>query len=232
MSRGAGQEVGRSCIILEFKGRKIMVRIITSALKLKSVCLLKQLIPVCVSVCVCARLPACVMWCSWTVGSILVLRGWTLFHSSTWSIRLKLTCFSSASEFRNCNLSSQQLESKHLSFRCLTMMLHHTYKVNKESEHISERSKGWCGAAQWMSCCLSSLSASTWITVALCPGSCRRLALEDAPSWLTPPRPFTAGCCPTTSKSGRTMSKSERSVSKLVGLHPSVIGLRQSMERS
>lgn len=25
--RGAGQEVGRSCIILEFKGRKIMVNI-------------------------------------------------------------------------------------------------------------------------------------------------------------------------------------------------------------
>ena len=25
VSRGAGQEVGRSCIILEFKGRKIMV---------------------------------------------------------------------------------------------------------------------------------------------------------------------------------------------------------------
>lgn len=26
VSRGAGQEVGRSCIILEFKGRKIMVK--------------------------------------------------------------------------------------------------------------------------------------------------------------------------------------------------------------
>lgn len=26
--RGAGQEVGRSCIILEFKGRKIMVNIL------------------------------------------------------------------------------------------------------------------------------------------------------------------------------------------------------------
>jgi len=26
--RGAGQEVGRSCIILEFKGRKIMVIIV------------------------------------------------------------------------------------------------------------------------------------------------------------------------------------------------------------
>lgn len=27
-NRGAGQEVGRSCIILEFKGRKIMVSIV------------------------------------------------------------------------------------------------------------------------------------------------------------------------------------------------------------
>lgn len=30
--RGAGQEVGRSCIILEFKGRKIMVNIFVFAL--------------------------------------------------------------------------------------------------------------------------------------------------------------------------------------------------------
>lgn len=30
--RGAGQEVGRSCIILEFKGKKIMVRMISSML--------------------------------------------------------------------------------------------------------------------------------------------------------------------------------------------------------
>jgi len=28
LCRGAGQEVGRSCIILEFKGRKIMVKLL------------------------------------------------------------------------------------------------------------------------------------------------------------------------------------------------------------
>lgn len=47
-------------------------------------------------------------------------------------------------------------------------------------------------------------SASTWTTVALCPGSCRRPALKVGRSWHTPPKPSTGGCCPTTSKSGET----------------------------
>lgn len=47
-------------------------------------------VKVCVSLCVCV---------SWTVGSILVWRGWTLCPTLTWLTQLRSTCCSSASEF-------------------------------------------------------------------------------------------------------------------------------------
>lgn len=68
---------------------------------------------------------------------------------------------------------------------------------------------------------LPSFSASTWITVELCPGSCRRPVLKDAPSWLTRPRPSTAGCCQTMSKSGR----SYRLVCKIIQIIYCIWGL-------
>lgn len=91
VSRGAGQEVGRSCIILEFKGRKILVRCVTWVKKDAS---LHRFVK------------CCLLWFSWTVESILVWREWTRCHTLTWSIRLKSTCCSSASEFLSVSGSS------------------------------------------------------------------------------------------------------------------------------